>query len=261
MPPLLRLALLALLAPALLPASPTEPATFRVMTYNIHHGEGLDRKVDLARIAAVIREARADLVALQEVDRGVERTQRRDLPAELAQLTGFTAVFENNFHYQGGEYGNAILSRFPVRRSRNTHYRMLRPGEQRGVLQAVIDVRGREILLLNTHLDFRPGDEERLQNVDELAALVAAAGTMPVLLAGDFNATPDSRTAAKVRAFLRDTWAEVGQGPGLTIPVRQPTKRIDYLWFTPNGLQPLGADVPRSEASDHLPVVAEFRLR
>ena len=67
--------------------NPPESKTFRVMTYNIHHGEGLDGKVDLLRIAQLIQAEGADIVALQEVDKGVERTQRRDLPAELAALT------------------------------------------------------------------------------------------------------------------------------------------------------------------------------
>ena len=66
------------------------PAVFRVMTYNIHHGEGLDGKVDLQRIAELIKREQADIVALQEVDKGVQRTARRDLPAELAALTGLS---------------------------------------------------------------------------------------------------------------------------------------------------------------------------
>src|SRR6267143_4106500 len=90
--------------------------TFRVMTYNIHHGEGLDGKVDLLRIADLIKHESADIVALQEVDKGVERTPRRDFPDELAALTGMTCVFSNNYSYQGGEYGNAVLTRFPVKR-------------------------------------------------------------------------------------------------------------------------------------------------
>src|SRR3954447_16208752 len=73
-----------------------EAVTFRAMTYNIHHGEGLDRKIDLVRIAELIKRERADIVALQEVDKGVERTGRRDLPQELASLTGMTCVFSNN---------------------------------------------------------------------------------------------------------------------------------------------------------------------
>src|SRR6185295_11676569 len=104
------------------------PAPFRVMTYNIHHGEGADGRVDLLRVAEVVKQEKADIVALQEVDKGVERTKRRDLPAELAALTGMTCVFSNNFHYQGGEYGNAVLTRFPVLRWDNTHYQMLRRG-------------------------------------------------------------------------------------------------------------------------------------
>src|SRR5512136_2750485 len=88
--------------------------TFRVMSYNIHHGEGLDGKVDLQRIAELIKRERADLVGLQEVDKGTARTGRRDFPAELAALTGMTCVFSNNYPYQGGEYGNALLTRFPV---------------------------------------------------------------------------------------------------------------------------------------------------
>ena len=123
------------------------------MSYNIRHGEGLDGRLDLARIASVITGENADLVALQEVDRGVERTARRDLPAELAALTGMTAIFSNNHPHQGGEYGNAVLTRFPVRRWANTHLRMLRPAEQRGVLQVVVDVHGRDLLFLCTHID------------------------------------------------------------------------------------------------------------
>ena len=90
------------------------------MSYNVHHGEGSDGRIDLERIAAVIKEEKADLVALQEVDRGVLRSGKRDLPAELAKLTGMSVFFENNFGYQGGEYGNAILTRLPVLSWRRT---------------------------------------------------------------------------------------------------------------------------------------------
>src|SRR3954470_16689448 len=88
--------------------------TFRVMTYNIHHGEGLDGKVDLQRIADLIKEEKADMVALQEVDRNTERTGKRNFPAEFAKLTGMSCVFSNNWPVKGGEYGTAILTRFPI---------------------------------------------------------------------------------------------------------------------------------------------------
>ncbi len=85
----------------------------RVLSYNIRHGEGMDGQVDLARIAAVIRSARPDLVSLQEVDVGTERTNRIDQVATLARLTGMAPIFVGNITYQGGDYGNAILSAYP----------------------------------------------------------------------------------------------------------------------------------------------------
>jgi endonuclease/exonuclease/phosphatase family metal-dependent hydrolase len=242
-------------------AASSEAPALRVMSYNIHHGEGLDGRLDPERIAKIIVDARADLVGLQEVDRGVERTQRRDLPAELARLTGMEIRFESNLPHQGGEYGNAILSRFPIKASRNTRYRAPRPGEQRGFLQVVLEAHGREVLFINTHLDFRAGDEERLASVDELRAAISAAGPRPVIMVGDFNAVPASAPIARVAEFMRDAWTAVGAGPGFTIPVRKPAKRIDYIWFTPGALTPVNATVLHSEASDHLPVVTEFRLK
>jgi endonuclease/exonuclease/phosphatase family metal-dependent hydrolase len=235
--------------------------TFRVMTYNIHHGEGLDRKVDLPRIADLIKHEQADIVALQEVDKGVERTARRDCPAELAALTGMTCVFSNNYHFQGGEYGNAVLTRFPIKRWTNHHYKMLRPGEQRGLLQIVLDVHGRELVFLDTHVDFRGNDTERLLNADEIAEAIQPYRGRPMILCGDFNDTPESRTCQKIAQQFTDTWKAAGAGDGFSIPAEKPRKRIDYIWTSKEpALEALKVWVPESEASDHRPVVAEFKL-
>jgi endonuclease/exonuclease/phosphatase family metal-dependent hydrolase len=88
--------------------------TLRVMTYNIHVGVGMDKKLDLQRIADVINGQHPDLVGLQEVDRGVKRTEGKDEIAELAKLTSMNYTFAHNLDYQGGQYGVAILSRFPI---------------------------------------------------------------------------------------------------------------------------------------------------
>lgn len=238
------------------------PVTLRVMTYNIHHGEGLDGRVDTARIAALIKQERADIVALQEVDKGVRRTALRDLTAELASLTGMTGVFSNNFHYQGGEYGNAVLSRFPVKRWTNHHYQMIRPNEQRGILALVLDVQGREVVFMNTHIDSRPDDAERWLNVWEMEELTKKCGDRPVILCGDFNNQPKGRVYERLTRTFQDTWTKVGAGDGFTFPANGANRRIDYIWFTqPEALKPLKAWVTQSEASDHLPLVAEFELR
>lgn len=258
--PRLLVCLVSLLAVAALRAAPAAPATLRVMSYNIHHAEGIDGKLDVERIARVILDAKADIVGLQEVDRGVERTQKRDLPAELAQLTGMKVWFEKNIPHQGGEYGNAVLSRFPVKRAKNTHLKSFAHGEQRGVQQLVIEVGGRELLFMNTHLDARRDPAEREHSSVELKAIVAAAA-QPVILLGDFNAAPDAPSIAALRAFLADTWTALYQEPGYTIPVRKPNKRIDYIWLTPGAFEPVSMQVLSSEASDHLPIVAELRLK
>jgi endonuclease/exonuclease/phosphatase family metal-dependent hydrolase len=233
----------------------------RVMTYNIHHGEGLDGKVDLPRIADLIKREGADIVGLQEVDKGMERTARRDLGAELAALTGLTCVFSNNYSIQGGEYGNAVLTRFPVKQATNTHFVKVNETEQRGLLLLVLDVRGRDLVFMVTHLDHRRDDAARWSNVGEMEALVKLHAGKPVILCGDFNDVPTSRVCRRLSETFDDTWARVGQGDGFTIPAEKPAKRIDYIWISKDGkLKPLKAWVPVSEASDHRPVVAEFEL-
>ena len=243
----------------------SQPVTFRVMTYNIHHGEGLDGKVDLPRIAELIKREGADIVALQEVDKGTERTGRRDFPAELAALTGMTCVFDSNHRYQGGEYGNAVLTRFPVVRWTNTHFQMLRAPEPRGMLQVVVDVRGRQLAFVNTHLDAGREDAERWSSVTEMLTLAKLYPGLPLLLCGDFNETPEARVIRRLSESFDDIWTVVGEGDGPTVPASKPRRRIDYLWIpkdkslTP--LTPLTAWVACSDASDHLPVVAEFQLK
>src|SRR5688500_16132625 len=123
--------------------------TLRVMTYNIHVGVGMDKKLDLQRIADVINRQRPDLVGLQEVDRGVGRTEGKDEIAELAALTRMEYAFAPNLDYQGGKYGVAILSRFPIK---NTMHRMLenkRVPERRGTLPGGVEV-DRKPLTLRT---------------------------------------------------------------------------------------------------------------
>jgi len=129
----------------------------RVLTYNIHHGRRADGRVDLERIAAIIKSAKPDFVAMNEVDRGVNRSGKMDQPAELARLTGLHAAFEKNIDYDGGEYGNAVLSRFPIINIENLPLPSQYRGEQRGML--VVEVHpqeGQQLWFAATHFDYRP---------------------------------------------------------------------------------------------------------
>ncbi len=237
-------------------------ATFRVMSFNIHHGEGTDGKVNLARLAELILRERADIVALQEVDKGVARTARRDLTAELAQATGLTGVFTHNFDYQGGQYGNAVLTRFPIVSSTNRHYQMVRGGEQRGLQQLVLEVAGKRLGILNTHIDFRRDNTERLLSVDEIHEAAANDTGNPMIICGDFNDLPGSEVHRKMKRQFLDVWELAGEGPGLTFPSTAPVRRIDYIWMDRGAaLRALRAWVPATEGSDHRPVMAEFTFR
>jgi endonuclease/exonuclease/phosphatase family metal-dependent hydrolase len=243
-------------------AETSQAVTFRVMTWNIHHGEGLDQQVDLKRIATLIREERADIIALQEVDKGVERTKKRDLPAELAALIGMSVVFSNNYSFQGGEYGNATLSRFPIVSAGNLHYQKVNEKEQRGLLRVVLDVKGRKLVFLNTHLDHRPADDARWSNAAEIEAATRELEVMPVILCGDFNCPPESRVHERLSKMFADGWTLSEKAPGFTIPAEKPNRRIDYIWLRQNcGLTAKKAWVPESLASDHRPVIVEMELK
>ncbi|MCA9160258.1 MAG: endonuclease/exonuclease/phosphatase family protein, partial [Planctomycetales bacterium] len=107
------------------------PLRVTVLSYNIHHAEGVDGRLDLDRIAAVIRRSQADLVSLQEVDQCVTRSERVDQPRELAKRLGMHVVFGANIDLQGGEYGNAVLSRYPIKFNKNHLLPNVGGGEQR----------------------------------------------------------------------------------------------------------------------------------
>jgi len=233
-------------------------APLRLMTFNIHHGEGLDARLDLERIAQVIRDANADIVGLQEVDRGVERTDRRDLLKELSDLTGLRYAFGKNIDLQGGDYGNALLSRFPIVSEGNRALEPIGGGEQRGVLQTVLDVAGRRVLVLTTHFDHRRDSAQRPRSAEQMVEMVTQWGDGPVVMLGDFNDVPGSEAHRTLTAIATDAWAAVGKGDGLTIPVQSPTRRID--WVLLRGLTPVEARVIQTDGSDHLPVLVTATL-
>ena len=238
------------------------PVVLRVMTYNIHHAEGLDGKVDLERIANVIRQSNADIVALQEVDKNTRRTGGIDMPADLARRPGMNIVFGANLdNYQGGQYGTAILSRFPIESHENHLLKQTREGEQRGVLQAVLAVNQGQLLFICTHLDHTGDPAERLFSETQFTGLFARHAGLPALLCGDFNDTPASELHKRRSKKWTDAWSIAGKSNGFTMGSANPTRRIDYIWLSSKkNFRVRWVDVPRSEASDHLPLVAEIRF-
>lgn len=235
--------------------------TIRVMSYNIQHARGIDDIVDVDRIARVITDEKADVVALQEVDIGVERSGRIDLTKKISELTGLEyVVFGKNLDHQGGDYGNATLSRFPIVEHHNVHFEQKGP-EKRGVLTTVIEIEGFTLLLLNTHLDHREGDDsERVAYISGARhQIIPRYESNGIIFTGDMNDVPESETYHKLTDFLTDAWETSGNDEGYTIPADNPTKRIDYIFYG-GTLNPVKTWVPATLASDHLPVVSEFMI-
>lgn len=228
------------------------PISWTVLSYNIHHGEGLDGKVDLARIAEVIQRSGADLVALQEVDRRAQRTGGVDQAAELGRLTGLHVVFGAAMPFQGGEYGQAILSRLPLSQPA-IHQLPQRAGREPRIALAVQVGEKPGIWFVSTHLDHQLEDVrvEQARNLDELFG----NRPEPVLLAGDFNARPNSPPMQILKGWLNTA----GDDPQPTIPAGRPRSRIDYIGGHWRTLRTEVLEEPL--ASDHRPVRAVIELR
>lgn len=233
--------------------------TLRVMTYNIQHGAGTDQKLNLSRIAEVIRREHPDLVGLQEVDRGVERTARLDEIAELARATRMEYAFANNLRYQGGQYGVAVLSRFPVLSLDHRLYDNRREARRRGFIEVEVSVGGQKISFVTTHLDYKYEDGRLFETEQLMKALEAIKN--PLIIVGDFNDLPNGSSYRLIRTLFEDAWDVSGQSGGLSYPADKPAKRIDYIFCRKaEGLIVKRVRVVNTLASDHRPVVADLEL-
>lgn len=269
----LTLATLAALSAAVCPrparaSGPRKRVRLSVMSYNIHVGVGMDKRQDLKRIADVIKLQRCDLVGLQEVDRGVERTGRVDEIKELARLTGMDYAFAHNLDYQGGQYGVAVLSRYPILAVDHRRYANTRERERRGFIRVEVEVKGRRLNFVTTHLDYQHADGRLFETRQLLDALADVRG--PLVVTGDFNEEPPGGAYELMRrAGFADGWRR-GRGPaaaespgaGATYPADKPKKRIDYVFYRglgedrpPGDDEDASASVPDTLASDHRPVI------
>jgi len=232
----------------------------RVMTYNIHVGVGMDKQLDLPRIAAVINAQHPDLVGLQEVDRGVTRTQGIDEIAELARLTRMDYAYAFNLRYQGGQYGVAILSRFPIRATDHRLYQNTREAERRGFIRAEVSVSGQTVHFVTTHLDYQYADGRLFESQQLLSALKDVKG--PLIVVGDFNEIPGGSAYRLMRYQFEDAWIESrGTEEGFSYPADKPAKRIDYIFFrSTDRVRTRRAWIVNTLASDHVPVVADLRI-
>jgi endonuclease/exonuclease/phosphatase family metal-dependent hydrolase len=263
-------AALVLLAPGAALADDERDVT--VITYNIHHGVGADDVLDTDRIARLIRTEDAEIIGLQEVDRHFDaRSDFQDQARLLARRLHMHYVYGANLDFEPLEsgqprrqYGTAILSRFPIVDHENTLLPGFAGSEQRGLLEALIKVRGTRVRVYNTHLQHNSptpesGQAQRQLQVAAILAETSESVGLPHTLVGDLNARPDSPEMQPLLDRFEDAWTLAGEGDGFTISSTNPTARIDYVLVSPE-IDVERASVPSSLASDHLPVVAELEL-
>lgn len=239
------------------------PAPLRVMTYNIHAGKDAQAADNLARVAATIASVDADIVLLQEVDRRTQRANRVDHFTELVRLTRMHGVFGKSLDYQGGEYGIAVLSRWPMDSVLALPLKVDPPQERSGAshepriaLHVVVHAPGGAVHVVNTHLDASGMGTYRRQ---ELIAALAhmkqkVPADAPLLFGGDLNARPATDDITAMTFALTDAFATCGSGGGDTFPSHAPDRRIDYIFF--RSARCRTAQVIETQASDHRPMLA-----
>lgn len=260
------------------------------MTWNIQIGLGMkprlhgnDPTVNLGGIADFITSQAADIVLLQEVDRGMKRTNGTDEPATLAKATGMNVVYAPAFRPpgEGGEYGIGVLSRFPVRWHRvvrlfKPDYSKSHPNypdyycEPRVALVCGIDTPSGPVTVVNAHLGLTL-DQRREQLREIMAQVRREMRGGAVVFGGDLNSEPDEEPLAQVRVVLRDCYQGFTDGDGgmrqipivrrLSWPSNKPEVCIDYLFVSPRDLEATGTEVLDCTLSDHRPVVTRLARR
>ncbi|ALC91267.1 hypothetical protein AM500_16815 [Bacillus sp. FJAT-18017] len=240
---------------------------FKVLTFNIHHGIGVDKRLDLTRIAQLIKSLDADIIGLNEVDRFFSKRsdfedQARFLAKELnyEHIFGPAVTMEAMDREEARQFGNALLTRFPIIDTKNHPFDFLpKVTEDRALLEVKVDTGNRELKVFVTHLSLALFQHKK-QSSFILQKVGAAEG--PALVMGDWNMTPFSRTWKAVTEQLTDVWADVHSriSGGHTFPSRRPFRRLDYI-FINQYLEAVscGVETSKREVSDHLPFMGTVR--
>ncbi|MDX1283676.1 MAG: endonuclease/exonuclease/phosphatase family protein, partial [Draconibacterium sp.] len=209
-------------------AQDNENSTIRVLTFNILHGATTEGNFDLDKIASVIKESDADLVALQEVDFKTRRAKGYDLVTELGWRTKMASLFGQAMPFDGGGYGEGILTKMPIIASRNVPLPHSPGNEPRTALEVLVELgSGDTICFIGTHLEHQKDSKDRLCQAGKLNTFFAG-GKYPTILAGDLNDIPESIPITILKKFWTDSF---GNEHEPTYPSDNPKKTIDYIMF------------------------------
>jgi endonuclease/exonuclease/phosphatase family metal-dependent hydrolase len=175
----------------------TNPRQLRIMSYNIRHGVGMDLKLDLKRIAAVISKTNPDLIALQEIDNRCGRSGNIDIAAELGKMLGMQHRFGKFMDYGGGEYGMAVLSKLHIKET--IRHQLPKGEEPRCALEVKVDIPGKPkpLSFICIHNDWIT-EEIRIKQIGALLDNLKGYKN-PIILAGDFNGKSSDKSIELLR--------------------------------------------------------------
>jgi len=232
----------------------------KVLTFNIFHGATSKGDFNLDLIAKVIKDANPDLVALQEVDFKTKRAKNYDLATEFGWRTKMASLFAKAMDFDGGEYGDAVLSKTSFIKSFRQPLPYTKKHEPRVALSVTtILPSGDTIVFISTHLDYLKDETVRLLQAKKIEE-VFSKNKYPTILAGDFNALPTSNTLKVLQENWTPSFKKGNISP--TYPSDHPKEKIDYIMFYPKSRWKVLSTkvIQNSIASDHCAYLVTLAL-
>lgn len=233
-----------------------------LMTYNVFSGRTLDGRYDLGGKIETIRTVSPDILGLNEVHLNTNHSGKTSQTELYAEALGYKhRFFARAIDHDGGEYGIALLSRFPLISCRTVPVPLTPPDkaeatfEPRVHIDAVLDADGKKIRVLTSHYGL--SHQERVHAVSETIRL--SKEPIPTVFMGDLNAEPDDPVLASLFEYFCDTAQSLGRSETLTFRSDAPDRRIDYIFVT-RDFKVLRMYVPAVAESDHRPVVAQVLI-
>ncbi|HMR92827.1 MAG TPA: endonuclease/exonuclease/phosphatase family protein [Chitinophagaceae bacterium] len=233
----------------------------RVLTYNIHHAQNMHGNIELDTLAAFILAQNADVVALQEVDSMCQRSGPFDIMKELGRRTGMYYYFGKAMNYDGGGYGEGLLTRWPAESMETVAlpYQKDKDREPRAAISCVLKAPGgKRVRIIATHFDHLRDSADRIMQASHLYDLYKDE-TLPYIIMGDLNATPSELSIKRLLEITRLPRQDKQQP---TFPSGIPKSKIDYILLSRrHNWKDLGYKVINEKyISDHCAVFAELRL-
>ncbi|MBN2281262.1 MAG: endonuclease/exonuclease/phosphatase family protein [Candidatus Marinimicrobia bacterium] len=243
------------------------PKTIKVMLYNINHGEDIDGGYSLKEIIELIKLEKPDFVLLNDVDNTSIRTYREDQARKIAGNLGMHFTYGKNQEVEEGWNGNAILSRFPLKYAENRLFKATANPKPEAMLYAVFEAGNKTVHLMTTELskNEKIAEQQNQEVVDKVVDIMAKfAINDPFIIGGSFNMNYNHLSIKDMNNYLGNVTLNDSPADRLTYPANSPQYQFDYIFYRKN-INLIGKRVWKDNytknASDHLPVIAEFELK